>query len=69
MGTGKYHAQSFYDECNTTQVKLKLNYKTDADIIQWLARQKKSNNSSMQGAIKLLIRQQIYIEQQDQSVR
>ena len=69
MGTGKYHAQSFYDECNTIQIKLKLNYKTDADVIKWLVRQKNSNNSSMQGAIKMLIRQQICIEQQNQSGR
>lgn len=67
MGTsfsGKYSAQSFYDECNSIQIKLKLDYKTDADVIQWLNRQKHSNNSSMQGAIKALIRQQISIEQQ-----
>ena len=69
MVTGKYYAQSFYDECNTIQIKLKLNYKTDADVIQWLKRQKNSSNSSMQGAIKMLIRQQICIEQQNQSGR
>lgn len=31
-GFSKYEAQGRYDEWNTTQVKLKLNNKTDADI-------------------------------------
>lgn len=40
-----------YDAANTVQLKLKLNKKTDADI---LARLKRSGN--MQGYIKELIR-------------
>ena len=39
---------------NTTQVKLKLNNRTDADIIEWLNRQ-----PSKQGSIKDLIRKSI----------
>ena len=56
---GKYEAQKIYDEFNTTQVKLKLNYRTDADIIRWLNQQKHSADSSMQGSIKQLIRKEI----------
>ena len=40
-----------YDATNTRQYHLKLNLKTDADIIQWLDKQ-----DSMQGYIKDLIR-------------
>lgn len=40
-----------YDAKNTRQYHLKLNLKTDADIIQWLDKQ-----DSMQGYIKDLIR-------------
>lgn len=58
-GFGKYDAQSTYDESNTTQVKLKLNNKTDADILLWIKKQKYARNSSMQGAIKALIREEI----------
>ena len=59
---GKYDAQSYYDEWNTTQFKLKLNNKTDKDIIEWLKNQKYQRGSSMQGAIKKLIRAQIASE-------
>ncbi len=52
----KYEAQERYDEWNTTQVKLKLNNKTDADILSWLREQKYSRDTSVQGAIKALIR-------------
>lgn len=58
-GDSKYGAQSRYDEYNTTQVKLKLNYKTDADVIQWVNAHKASLDSSVQGAIKALIRADI----------
>ena len=51
--------QSWYDEMHTTQVKLKLNKKTDADILEWLYRQKRSCGTSMQGEIKRLIREEI----------
>ncbi|MDE7183217.1 MAG: hypothetical protein K2O40_01830 [Lachnospiraceae bacterium] len=58
-GDSKYGAQSRYDEYNTTQVKLKLNCKTDADVIRWINGHKTSRNSSVQGAIKALIRADI----------
>ncbi len=58
-GDSKYKAQSRYDEYNTTQVKLKLNYKTDADVIRWVNAQKASRETSVQGAIKALIRADI----------
>lgn len=40
-----------YDKANTKQIPIKLNVKTDADIIEWLAQQ-----PSRQGYIKALIR-------------
>ncbi len=40
-------AQQKYDEANTIRIGLKLNHKTDADIIQWL-----KDKPSKQGAIK-----------------
>ena len=43
-----------YDRENTTQIRLKLNNKTDADILEWLAKQ-----PSKQGYIKRLIREDI----------
>ena len=39
-GFSKYGSQERYDEWNTTQVKLKLNNKTDADILKWIKEQK-----------------------------
>lgn len=47
-------AQAKYDAENTTRVSMKLNFKTDMDIIKWL---RKQNN--VQGTIKKLIRQEI----------
>lgn len=61
--TGKYERQSRYDEWNTTQVKLKLNQKTDADILKWIREQKYSRTSSIQGAMKTLIREEIARQQ------
>ena len=58
-GDSKYEAQNRYDDYNTTQVKLKLNHKTDADVIKWINGHKSSRNSSAQGAIKALIRADI----------
>lgn len=58
-GDSKYEAQSRYDDYNTTQVKLKLNYKTDADVLMWVNTHKNSRDSSVQGAIKALIRADI----------
>ena len=43
-----------YDAANTTQVHLKFNNKTDADILAWMEQQ-----DNVQGAIKQLIRCQI----------
>ncbi len=56
---GKYDSQNRYDEWNTTQVKLKLNNKTDADILSWIEKHKRARGSSVQGAIKALIREDI----------
>lgn len=46
--------QSRYDAKNTEQIHLKLNLKTDADILEWLIKQ-----PSKQGYIKSLIRADI----------
>ena len=51
--------QLWYDELHTTQVKLKLNNKTDADILDWISDQKKDFRKSAQGEIKRLIREEI----------
>ncbi len=48
------NAKERYDNANTRQVKMKLNIKTDADILAWLDAQ-----DSKQGAIKELIRKEI----------
>lgn len=48
----KYKAK--YDIANTTQIKLKLNLKTDADIIEYL-----NASDNKQGTIKKLIREDI----------
>ncbi len=50
-------AQSRYDAAHTKSYSLKLNMKTDAEIIRWLRTKK-----SIQGAIKQLIREQIQRE-------
>ena len=63
MWGSRYEAQDRYDASNTTQVKLKLNYKTDADIIKWIRAKKRDSNSTIQGTIKALIRKQIASEQ------
>lgn len=66
---GKYSAQNYYDEWNTTQLKLKLNNKTDSDILQWLQAQKYGKGTSIQGAIKRLIREEMAREQSSLSKR
>lgn len=48
------NARERYDKVNTKQFKMKLNIKTDADILNWLEEQ-----DSKQGAVKELIRQAI----------
>ncbi|MDO4486044.1 MAG: hypothetical protein Q4C46_05540 [Bacillota bacterium] len=47
-------AKERYDAANTKQFKMKLNVKTDADILAWLEKQE-----SKQGAIKDLIRKEL----------
>ena len=43
--------QARYDAKNTRQIKMKLNIKTDADILAWL-----DDQDNKQGAIKEAIR-------------
>ena len=62
---GKYDDQNRYDEWNTTQIKLQLNNKPDKDILAWIQKQKYSRSSSVQGAIKTLIRKDIARNSQD----
>jgi polyphosphate kinase len=47
-------AQAKYDKANTIQITLKLNKKTDKDIIDWLY-----DEANKQGYIKSLIRADI----------
>lgn len=54
---GKYKPQERYDAKNTKQIRLKLNIKTDADILEHL-----SKVSNKQGYIKELIRADIKSE-------
>ena len=60
--------QAWYDVVNTTQVKLKLNKKTDADILAWLSRQKYGHGTSMQGSVKALIRAEIAKAKEDKAM-
>lgn len=50
----KYGPQNKYDQNNTVQLKLKLNKKTDTDILEWL-----DTLDNKQGAIKKIIREHI----------
>lgn len=52
--TVKYGPQEKYDAQNTVQLKLKLNKKTDADILEWL-----NSLDNKQGAIKEVIREHL----------
>lgn len=56
-GFSKYDAQDRYDSYNTVQVKLKLNMKTDADILAWVRQPKYGRDTSVQGAIKAILKQ------------
>ena len=49
---GKYKPQERYDARNTKQIRLKLNIKTDADILEHLSKVR-----NKQGYIKELIRE------------
>lgn len=52
--------QQYYDDFHTRQFKLKLNTRTDADIIKWAeSRMNRYSGTSFQGEIKRLIRQEI----------
>lgn len=50
----KYGPQNKYDQNNTVQLKLKLNKKTDADILEWL-----DALDNKQGTIKEILREHI----------
>lgn len=54
----KYASQQKYDKANTTQIRMKLNLKTDADILAKL-----ESVGNKQGYIKALIRADIEKEQ------
>lgn len=54
MADNNYKYTKKYDQNNTTKVSLKLNVKTDADIIEYL-----SKVENKQGTIKQLIRDDI----------
>ena len=52
--------QLYYDDFHTKQYKLKLNKKTDADIIKWIdSKMSWNSGTSFQGEIKKLIREEI----------
>jgi len=54
MADNNYKYTKKYDQSNTTKVSLKLNIKTDADIIAYL-----DSVENKQGTIKQLIRNEI----------
>lgn len=56
---GKYDAQTAWNRENTTAFAVKLNNKTDADIIAWLA------GKAKQTEVKRLIREEIAREKKD----
>lgn len=58
--TIKYGPQAKYDKANTTQVRMKLNLKTDADILEKL-----DSVGNKQGYIKALIRADIEAQKQN----
>ena len=59
VSKAQLRAQAKYDTANTIQIKLKLNKKTDTDIIKRL-----SEADSKQGYIKELIRSDIKADNQ-----
>ena len=56
---GKYDAQTAWNREHSTMVALKLNNKTDADIVEWL------KGKAKQTEIKRLIREEIAREKKD----
>lgn len=57
MTDAQYKAQKKYDKENTRQIALKLNLKTDADVLQKL-----DEVDNKQGYIKNLIRTDIMVD-------
>lgn len=57
-------AQAKYDAEHTKRISLKLNLRTDVDIIKWSWGQR-----SVQGSIKRLIREEIAREKADYATR
>lgn len=56
----RFDQQQYYDDFHTRQFKLKLNTRTDADIIKWAeSRMSWRSGTSFQAEIKRLIRQEI----------
>lgn len=57
----RFEQQQDYDYYHTCQYKLKLNKKTDKDIIDWIESKKQRflRNTTFQGEIKRLIREEI----------
>ena len=65
MYSDKYEAQAEYDRWNTRQFKLKLNTKTDKDIIEYIEDlMNPHEHKSMQGTLKRLIRDAIQLEKE-----
>lgn len=58
VSKAQLRAQAKYDTANTIQIKLKLNKKTDADIIKAL-----ESLDNKQGFIKSLIRESVYYKE------
>lgn len=60
----RFDQQQNYDDRHTRQYKLKLNTKTDKDIINWIEGKMRWNSgTSFQGEIKRLIREEIRKEE------
>lgn len=59
----RLRANKKYDDANTKQYKLKLNIKTDADVIEKL-----ESVENRQGYIKALVRQDIEAENLDKNL-
>lgn len=52
--------QEYYDFLHTNQYKLKLNKRTDADVISWIeSKMHWRSGTSFQGEIRRLIREEI----------
>ena len=62
----RFDQQQDYDYYHTRQYKLKLNKKTDKDVIDWIESKKASyrHNTTFQGEIKRLIREEIARERE-----